>query len=242
MTKGRRLTNPPRIRYNRSDETARKPRFEEREDEMDSILTAIFEVESEGYQAFMELRNRLIGSSYTILQGALVKKAQGALTTVDMLSSASESMDDTLKGGLIGSLVGVLGGPLGVLLGTVTGQLIGGAKDSSDVDKNATLLETVGARLTDGESALLLLTREDTEAELDGYFSRFRATVLRRDAATVQDEVERAQQLEKEMAQEARRKMHEEKSEERKQKMEYNRARFNANFESFKDKFRKTEE
>lgn len=207
---------------------------------MENILTVLFEVESEGYQAFMELKRKLVTDEYTVLQGALVKKSGNTVSTIEALTSGVDSTDDTLKGGLIGALVGVLGGPLGVLLGGMTGELIGSAVDASDVGRNGTMLETVGAKLKDGEAALLLLVQEDTEYALDSRFNKFKVTILRSDAASVQDEVEQAEKMEREMAEEARRKLHEERSAERKQKIESNRAKLKASFESFKDKFKKS--
>lgn len=206
----------------------------------ENVLTVLFDVESEGYQAFAEIKNQLAADQYTVLQGALVKKTGNMVSTIDMLTSGVDSMDDTLKGGLIGGLVGILGGLLGVLLGGMAGHLIGGAKDVSDIEHNDTMLETVGAKLIDGEVAMLLLVQEEDETELDDRFRKFKTTILRRDAAVVQDEVEEAEKLEKEMADEAHRKLHEERSAERKQKIESNRAKMKANFAGFKEKFKKS--
>ncbi len=197
---------------------------------------AVFAVESEGYQAFMQLKGCMVTDDYTILQGSLLKKTGNTLNTVDVFNSGLDSTDDSVTGTLIGSLVGILGGPLGILLGGMTGNLIGSAKDAGDVEDNQTLLETVGEKLLDGEVAIVLLAQEQTPENLDGIFGRFDTTVIRRDAADVEDEVEEAERLEKEMAEEARRKLHEEKSAERRQKMESNRAKLKESFENFKEK------
>ncbi len=203
-------------------------------DHTENILTALFEVESEGYQAFTELKGQLVTDAYTVLQGALVKKDGNAISAIDTLTSGVDSTDDTFSGGLIGSLIGILAGPFGVLLGGVTGQLLGGVKDASDMDYNDTLLETVGEKLADGETAILLLVQEENERALDALFGKFKGSVLRHDAAVVQDEVEQAERLEKEMAAEAKRKLHAERSAERKQKIDANRAKLKATFAGFK--------
>ena len=183
---------------------------------MENVLTILFNVESEGYQAYMGIKKQPIMPQYTVLQGALVKKNGNIISTIDSFTSGMDSSDDALAGGLIGGLIGILGGPLGILLGGMTGHLIGSAKDIDDVDRNNTMLETVGSKLEDGEVAILL------------------------DAALVQDEVEEAMRVEKELADEARRKMHAERSAERKQKMEAERAKLKANFEALKTKFKKS--
>ncbi len=208
---------------------------------MENILTVIFEVESEGYQAFTELKRQVMTDRYTVLQGALVKKTGNSFSTMDVMTGGSDSIDDTFKGGLIGSLVGILGGPVGVLLGGMAGYLIGSSKDESDVEYYSTLLEAVGAKISDGEVAALLLVQEEDEYALNDRFINFKVTIMRRDAAIVQDEVEEAQKLEKEMKEEAKRKLHAERSAERKQKTESNRARIKAEFAEFKEKFKDSE-
>ncbi len=207
---------------------------------MENVLTILFNVESEGYQAYMGIKKQPIMPQYTVLQGALVKKNGNIISTIDSFTSGMDSSDDALAGGLIGGLIGILGGPLGILLGGMTGHLIGSAKDIDDVDRNNTMLETVGSKLEDGEVAILLLAQEETDHALDFRFDKFQTTILRRDATLVQDEVEEAMRVEKELADEARRKMHAERSAERKQKMEAERAKLKANFEALKTKFKKS--
>ena len=207
---------------------------------MENVLTVLFNVESEGYQAYMEIKKQPIMPQYTVLQGALVKKNGNTISTIDLFTSGVDSIDDALTGGLIGGVIGILGGPLGILLGGMTGHLIGSAKDMDDVDRNNTMLETVGSKLADGEVAVLLLAQEETDHALDSRSDKFQTTILRRDAALVQEEVEEAERVEKELADEARRKMHAERSAERKQKMEAERANLKANFEALKAKLKKS--
>ena len=207
---------------------------------MENVLTILFNVESEGYQAYMEIKKQPIMPQYTTLQGALVKKNGNTISTIDSFTSGVDSSDDALTGGLIGGLIGILGGPLGILLGGMTGHLIGSVKDVDDVDRNNTMLETVGSKLADGEVAVLLLAQEETDYAMDSRFDKFQTTILRRDVAVVQDEIEEAARVEKELADEAHRKMHAEHTAERKQKMEAERAKLKANFEALKTKFKQS--
>lgn len=202
---------------------------------MENIVTAIFEVESEAYQAFSQLKQDMVNTSCVITQMALVKKQNGRIIPCEGYDTGLESTDDTWKGGLIGSLVGILGGPLGVLLGGSMGVLIGGAVDANDSGKNLSMIEKVSEKLADGEVALIALAKETSEVMLDARLGTFHTTILRHDAAVVAQEVEEARELQKELAKEAKRKMREAK----KQEIEAKRAKLQADFEDFKKKFDK---
>ena len=94
---------------------------------MYNIIAAIFDVESEGYQAMSTLSKTPIIEETSILQMALVKRENGSLKVCDSYDSGIHTTDDMLLGGLLGGLFGVLGGPVGVLLlgsyGTLAGSL-----------------------------------------------------------------------------------------------------------------------
>ena len=92
---------------------------------MEKIISAIFKVESEGYQAITELKRAPITNDYTVSQAVLVKKENGAIRALDTFDTGLETSNDTATGSLIGSLLGILGGPLGVLLGGSIGILAG---------------------------------------------------------------------------------------------------------------------
>ena len=205
----------------------------------ENILTAVFEVESEGYQAYMELTKQLITEQYVIVQGALVKKQGSQISVIQAFNNAVTGNDDAMTGSLVGGLVGVLGGPLGMLLGGATGSLIGSAKDLGDYDRNGSLLENVGEKLQEGAVALVFLAQEEREAALDATLGKFKATIIRHDAAAVQAEVEEAERLQREMALQARRELRKEKNDEAKAKIEENRAKLKANFEGFKARLKR---
>ncbi len=42
---------------------------------MENVVTAVFEVESEAYQAFTEIRQNSDGKGYTVAEAALIKRA-----------------------------------------------------------------------------------------------------------------------------------------------------------------------
>ena len=172
----------------------------------ENILIANFTKESVAYQAFSELKQAIADEKYFISQAAIVKRENGELVVKDEFETGVRAMDDTLKGSLIGGLVGMLGGPLGVLLGGSVGALIGEVKDTGDVLKDLTLLDTVSECIVEGETALLILADEKGDAALSEKLSAFDAAVTRLSAAEVEKEIECAAKAEEKREEQARKK------------------------------------
>lgn len=208
---------------------------------MEKIISAVFKIESQGYQAMTELRRAPVTNDYVVTQAALVKKDNGRIVPLDAFDTGVETRDDTAKGGLIGMLVGVLGGPFGMLLGSSIGLLTGSAIDSGDVSHNASLIEMVTEQLVDGEVALIALEQEAVEGTARRMLSKFDVSVIEEDAAQVEEEVEEAIRAQKELEKEARAKLREAKKADRKQKIEENRAKLQSDFEALKAKFKKSD-
>ena len=187
---------------------------------MDKIITAIFKVESEGFQALTEIRNAPVTAGYEVSQAALVKKENGQLTYLDSFDTGKETMNDTLRGGLIGALVGILGGPLGVLFGYSIGAIVGSSVDMGDAKDNKSVIELVSEQFQDGEVALIALANEQEGGALTKVFSGFDVSVIEEDAALVQQEVYHAQDVEKELQKEARKKMRADRKENYKKQIE----------------------
>ena len=209
-----------------------------------NIVAAIFEVESEGYQAMTMLSHTPVIDKTKILQMSLVKRENGTLKICDGFDSGIISGDDTIKGGLLGGLIGILGGPLGVLLMGSYGALAGSLLDAGDALDSATVIEKVAEKLVDGEVALIATVDEENEDVLDGKLNAFKVVIARFDAAVVAKEVEQAAQAEKEMQRLARVELREAKKKELKAKEEADAAKFKADLnaeieelkETFKDK------
>lgn len=206
---------------------------------MENVVMALFEVESEAYQALAELKRDAVNSFYTLSQMGLVKKQNGRILPCEGFDSGVDTTDDTLLGGLLGSFIGILGGPIGVLFSGSMGALIGSAIDSGDIAKNASLLEKVAQKLQDGQVALIALIQESDEYHFDNRLRDFKTEIMRWDAAVIADEVAQAEKLEKEMRKTAKEQLRNQKREERKQDLEQKRAKIHADFEAFKEKFKK---
>ena len=88
---------------------------------MENVVTAIFEVESEAYKAFTELRNKPAAEGYSVVEASLLKRDGDNIVIADAFDAAGVTSDDTAAGMVVGALVGILGGPLGVILGCLDG-------------------------------------------------------------------------------------------------------------------------
>ena len=204
-----------------------------------NIVVGLFEVESEAYQALTMLKQDPGNEKSFVTAAALVKKENGALRTLDSFDTGAHTTDDMAIGGVIGALIGILGGPIGILLGGSYGLLIGSVVDADDALQGASLLEQTAVKMENGEVAIIALAFEENEEILDQKLAGFKTTIARFDAATVAAEVEEAQEMEQEMARQARRELRDEKKEARKEKRAAKKEKMSADWESFKAKFKK---
>ena len=165
---------------------------------MINVVTTVFPVESEGYQAIAELRAKPFGEDYVVAEAALLKREGDLITLIDAFDCGVTS-DDTAAGMVMGSFLGILGGPIGVLLGSAAGALAGSSFDRADAADSISMLEVTALKLFDGEVAIIALVQEE-EPAFDAAFAKFDATIMRRDAEAVFDEVARARELEAELS------------------------------------------
>lgn len=202
---------------------------------MDNVVAAVFEVESEAYQSFMNLRNLPFGEGYVVAEAALVKRAGDAITIVDTFDATGVTSDDTATGMMVGSLVGILGGPLGVLLGASVGALAGSMYDAEDAVDSISMLEATALKLYDNEAAVIALVQED-EPAFDAAFNGCDVTIIRHFAADVYAEVDRARELEAELINEAKQQLRAEKKAARKERRADRKASIAARFDAVKEK------
>jgi len=205
----------------------------------ESVIVINFDVESEAYQAFSDLKRVSVNPDFVISQACILKNEEGRIIDKDYFDTGVESADDTRRGGLVGALIGVLGGPLGVIFCGSMGYLLGRTKDITDTEKNASLIEMVCQKIPEGSTAIVALAWEAESNSINSKVDRFSSQVSRFDAAEVEEEVEKARELQKQMEKEARQKMREEKKEAHRQKVEERRAKIKADFENRKAKFAK---
>lgn len=151
------------------------------------VVVMTFPNTAEAYQANVQLRNSaLVGE---INSAAIVERDdKGVLKLTD--GTDLEAGSGVAVGGLVGMIVGILGGPLGMLLGWGVGAGIGAIRDGDRADDQYSTLDMLGQSIPDGHNALILDTEESDTAPLDHFAADHNATLIRRPAAEVQEELE----------------------------------------------------
>ena len=197
-----------------------------------NVVITIFEVESEAFQAFAELRARHTGAGYTAVEAALVRNKEGRIDMLDGFSLDAAVGDDTAMGIVIGSLVGILGGPIGVILGAGIGGLAGNASDADRAIDTANAVAVVADKLFEGETAIVALVQED-EPAFDVVFSGFKTTIIRYDAADIAADAEDLRKLEEQISQEVEDQMKAERKADRAERKAERKAKFEAQVDEY---------
>lgn len=162
---------------------------------MANVLTVVFDIESEAYQAFSELKSFKQDNDTQIAQIALVKNEDGKIT----IKFDDASRDYATVGGIIGGLLGILSGPIGVIIGYGIGSLAGAASGSMTDASDNSLIEEVTTKLLDGEVAVIALVHEEDESILNHVFAPYKTNIMRWDALALAREVELAGQVQDEL-------------------------------------------
>jgi len=132
-----------------------------------NIIVALFDISSEAYQAFSELKAYSQTTDALVAQAVLIKKENGLIIPAESTDFTANTAESAWTGGLIGSLVGILGGPIGVLLGGAIGALIGSDAGTAQTLGEGSLLENTAKKLDNGSTAIIILAQESNEAVLD---------------------------------------------------------------------------
>ena len=165
-----------------------------------NIIVVLFNISSEAYQAFSELKAYSQTIDALVAQAVLIKKENGLIIPAESTDFTANTVEGAWTGSLIGSLVGILGGPIGVLLGGATGALIGSDAGTAQTLGEELLLEITAKKLDNGSTAIIILAQESDEAVLDAFFHRFKTVILRQDAAVAQQDVLAAIEAQEEVA------------------------------------------
>lgn len=198
-----------------------------------NVVIAIFDVESEAYQAFSELKNTSAGEGYVVPEAVLFKNENGTINVIDGFTIAPPD-SGTTKGIVIGSLMGIIGGPIGVILGATYGASVGMASDAGRALGNASVVAVVASKVFEGEIAIAALVGED-EPAFDAAFANFKTTIVRYDAADVADDVDRLYELETEISNQVLEEVKADRKAARADRREERRARIKTQLEEYAD-------
>lgn len=153
-----------------------------------NVVLITFEVESEAFEAFAELKDNAETDSYTVEEAGVLRNAGEGDVIVDTFGDDAVD-DDVALGGLIGALVGLLGGPFGVLVGGSVGLFAGGIKGESDDDRNSSLISLVAGKIGEGQAGIVALVQEDDPAAFDANFEAYNVHIYRWTAEEVEEAV-----------------------------------------------------
>ncbi|MDO4897139.1 MAG: hypothetical protein Q3971_07235 [Moraxella sp.] len=205
-----------------------------------NIIATLFNNQPQAFQAFSELKAYRQTADTIIAQAVLLKKENGVITSLDNYDFSNEYGNKLIAGGLIGSLLGVFGGPFGVLLGGSMGALFGGSLGARETLGEIGLLYNTVDRMQDGDTVILVLTKEKDENTLDAFFGQYDTVVVRRDVKAVQAVIEdrlNAQISEHHAEQSAEKAQ---KAKERKAKFDELRAEIQTKLDDLTNKFNKS--
>ena len=156
---------------------------------MNNVILNIFDVESEAFQSFNELKNFKQTENTKIAQIALVQNVEGRITVKDFYNFVDSANEEALKGTLIGALIGIIGGPLGMLFGASLGGL-GGLTIGTSVDTTeASLVQYIANKLPPNETAIIALVEEKDEEVINALFSKYKTQIIRWEAERVADDI-----------------------------------------------------
>ena len=132
------------------------------------VIILNFQVESQAYQAFSEIKKLHAVRSIKGEQMAVVSHDPNGthqFKIEDFIDFTGNNKSST--GGLIGMLVGVLGGPLGILLGWFAGGMIGATQDAKEIKDAQTVFDFVGNKIGEGATGLILIADEEDNRPLN---------------------------------------------------------------------------
>lgn len=164
-----------------------------------NVVITIFDVESEAFQAFNELRTKIAGPGYSAPEASLIRNKDGNIDVLDGYSTDTTAGDGTAMGMVVGSLIGILGGPIGVILGAGVGAYAGSTSDADKAIDAVNAVAVVSSKLFEGETAIVALVEED-EPAFDAVFAAYKTTAIRYDAEDVAKEAEELRRLEEQVS------------------------------------------
>ncbi|MDT2757803.1 DUF1269 domain-containing protein [Enterococcus asini] len=164
------------------------------------VIVMNFEVESQAYQAFSEIKKMAIARQIKGEQMAVVTHSadgQHKFQIDDFLDFTGSNKAST--GGLIGMLVGVFVGPLAMLLGWMGGSVIGASRDAKEVQNARNIFEFLLSNIGEGQTGLILIAEEEDNRPInDLIMYQLGGGVTRFDYEEVEAEIKKAKDLEEE--------------------------------------------
>ena len=186
---------------------------------MENVIAVSFAEDANAYEALTNLKE-LDDQGQVDLAGAavVVREEDGKIVVKDEVGDIGYT--GTATGGVVGLIIGILGGPIGVLLGGATGVLIGSLFDLDDVDDTDSVLEEVSRSARVGHPALMAEVSEESSDPVDAAITRLGGTIVRRPLEDVEAEIAAVEDAQSAAKKAARKRLHEQRRAERKEKIQ----------------------
>ena len=195
---------------------------------IENVVLVAFEEESKAYQAATVLKEASAQGRIDLHAVAVAQRAEDGTLRIKEgdaddfpvgTAGPSPSASPT-TGGIIGLTLGVIGGPLGLLLGGTGGVLLGSLIDLDTAEEAESVLATMARAIQPGKTALIAHVTEPAVEVVDTEMERLGGEVVRRPVADVEAEIAAADDAAMVAEEEARRKLREERSAERKENVQ----------------------
>ena len=164
------------------------------------VIVMNFEVASESYQAFSEVKQLVLKRELKAEQMAVVTHQDDGshqFKIEDFMDFTGN--DNASKGGFIGMLVGVLISPLAILLGWFGGSMIGATRDAKEISEAQDIFKFLLNKIAPGQTGLIVIAEEEDNRPLNKIvFEQLHGEITRFDYDEVQAEIQKAQQVTKE--------------------------------------------
>ncbi|WP_211748850.1 hypothetical protein [Paenibacillus sp. Marseille-Q4541] len=204
--------------------------------EENNIVVAVFNDDSKAYQVLSESKLKK-HDQYQIMEAAVIKKENGNIVFKDGYSPRTTTDTTAFKSGLIGSIIGILGGPIGILLGGSIGSMIGATKIVNRQREGFSLIERTVEELYNGETAFVANVQENNEIAFNHFLQQYDPKfVYRKEVSLMETEMNKAREMEQELAREEEERRREERSEDRHEKAEEMKERIKSEFQRIKEK------
>jgi uncharacterized membrane protein len=186
---------------------------------MENVLAVNFGDDAEAYKALSQLKELDQQGQVEVVGAAVVVRGDDGY--VDIKDDVDDpGMEGTATGGIVGLLIGILGGPFGVLIGGATGLLVGSLFDMDDDDQTESVLSDISRSVRPGRAALIADVTEQAPEIVDTAMARLGGSVLRRPREDVEAEIATAEDAQRAAAKEARKRLHEQRREQTKEKVQ----------------------
>jgi uncharacterized membrane protein len=186
---------------------------------MENVLAINFTEDGDAYEALTTLKE-FDEQGQVALEGAAVvqRHEDGTIAIKDEVGDIG--YEGTATGGIVGLIIGILGGPIGVLLGGATGVLVGSLFDMDDLDESDSVLSEMSRTVRVGHPSVVAAVEEQSPEVIDAAIHRLNGTVLRLPLDDVEAEIAAADEAQRAAKKEARKKLHEERRNQAKEKVQ----------------------